>query len=300
MALYPIKMLKDNKGQYFFPFITDDAILMNGDDRTIGQRLDEIEQSIQDLGTVLKFCGVVSTYDDLPISANIGDVYVVENNSSEYVYVNGSWEELGPMVDLSNYYTKAESDETMKKLISDNQPFNILYNNFNNSLNPFRFPKYKKGMYLFPNTIQKTVYFSTKETGEGTSSVELLNCVLYVVKGLGDTIENGDTVGIVIDSSGKVIYILQNQKGDAAVSPSVSPTYGNIVYDSKYTTFQRPITFSKGFNTSSAIFNDNCPECSVNPTSDNHLVNKSYVDAAINTTLGSVNLELESIINGGA
>lgn len=115
MALYPIKMLKDNKGQYFFPFITDDAILMNGDDRTMGQRLDEIEQSIQDLGTVLKFCGIVSTYEDLPVNGKTGDVYFVESNSSEYVYVNSTWEQLGPVINLSDYYTKSQTDELLNQ-----------------------------------------------------------------------------------------------------------------------------------------------------------------------------------------
>lgn len=41
MARYPIKFLKDHDGQYFFPFMTEDAIFLNESDKTLKDVIDE-------------------------------------------------------------------------------------------------------------------------------------------------------------------------------------------------------------------------------------------------------------------
>ncbi len=73
------------------------------------------------LAGALHFKGVVATVSDLPASGNVeGDVYQVRTNpqgtDAEYVWTlngdtgSGAWEELGAVIDLSAYATKAQCD----------------------------------------------------------------------------------------------------------------------------------------------------------------------------------------------
>lgn len=63
--------------------------------------------SAEELGTVFKFKGSVQTPDKLPKSNNLtGDVYYVIDKSTEYVYLDNKWEELGPVVDFSGLIPK--------------------------------------------------------------------------------------------------------------------------------------------------------------------------------------------------
>lgn len=67
------------------------------------------------LGTAFKIKGSVETFEDLPTTGNeIGDVYYVESEEVGYIWIEKSsveqWEQLGLPIDLSNYYTKTESN----------------------------------------------------------------------------------------------------------------------------------------------------------------------------------------------
>lgn len=69
---------------------------------------------LTDITSVFKFKGSVATRDDLPTADNIvGDVYFVTADSSEYVWAGTTptWEELGPVIDLSGFATKTELTE---------------------------------------------------------------------------------------------------------------------------------------------------------------------------------------------
>lgn len=119
--LYPIKLLFDEKMKPFVPLVTVDCVLINGTDITAQDLFNdrytkaEVDQIIKDLGTLQRLRGTLNTYAELmaiedPVA---GDTYIVKNtdkgnNYSEYMYIGTKWEELGPMVDLSNYDTKAE------------------------------------------------------------------------------------------------------------------------------------------------------------------------------------------------
>lgn len=66
-----------------------------------------------DITAVFKFKGSVATVADLPTSAEVGDVYAVTADNSEYVCTVASetaptWEALGPVIDLSAYALSAD------------------------------------------------------------------------------------------------------------------------------------------------------------------------------------------------
>ena len=67
------------------------------------------------IGSVFTIKGSVATPSDLPATGNsIGDVYYVESVMAGYVWIEVDnverWEELGEPIDLSNYYTKTETN----------------------------------------------------------------------------------------------------------------------------------------------------------------------------------------------
>lgn len=116
MALYPTKVLLDKNRRPFMPFVTAESILFNNTDKSLAEMLydrytkEEVDNIIMSLGTIQVLRGRVDTYEDLLAIENpqAGDVYIVgttNTNNSEYIYVGTTWEELGPMVDLSNLVT---------------------------------------------------------------------------------------------------------------------------------------------------------------------------------------------------
>lgn len=119
MALYPIKVLLDKDRNIFIPFLPADAIPINGSDETVAGALAnrytkaEVDAIIQGLGTLQVLRGRVDTRADLDNIQNpqAGDTYIVgtaTTNNSEWMWIGDTWEELGPMIDLSAYYTKEE------------------------------------------------------------------------------------------------------------------------------------------------------------------------------------------------
>ena len=63
------------------------------------------------VSSVYKYRGTVATYNDLPsTNLTIGDVYNVESDDSNYAWNGTAWDKLGGNVDLSNYYTKSQTD----------------------------------------------------------------------------------------------------------------------------------------------------------------------------------------------
>lgn len=62
--------------------------------------------------------GSVATYNDLPTTAQIGDVYDVQSTGMNYVWTGSKWDELGAIIDLSPYYTKTEVDSALGGKVS--------------------------------------------------------------------------------------------------------------------------------------------------------------------------------------
>lgn len=123
MSLYPIKLLKDENQIAFIPFVTSNAVLINGTDKTVSDMFtdiytkEEIDNIIRSLGTLQRLCGRVNSIEDLPDNPKPGDTYIVGpegKDAAEYMYIGDSWERLGNMVDLSGYYTSDDVDELMQ------------------------------------------------------------------------------------------------------------------------------------------------------------------------------------------
>lgn len=117
---YPIKVLLDEDRNIFIPFITSNAVLVSGTNENVAQQIAnrytkaEVDSLIEGLGTLQRIVGRVDTYEELPATGNQnGDTWLVglasASNHAEYMYINGSWEALGPLIDLENYYNKTET-----------------------------------------------------------------------------------------------------------------------------------------------------------------------------------------------
>ena len=127
---YPIKVLLDEDRNIFIPFITTNAVLVSGTNENVAQQIAnrytkaEVDALIEGLGTLQRIVGRVDTYEELPATGNQnGDTWLVglasASNHAEYMYINGSWEALGPLIDLENYYNKTETysaEEIIAKL----------------------------------------------------------------------------------------------------------------------------------------------------------------------------------------
>ena len=119
--LYPIKVLLDANKKPFIPFITSTSIVVDGTEYTVQDMFDmrytkeEVDAIIQSLGTLQRLRGRVDTYEDLLLieGQQAGDTYIVgtsDTENSEYMWIGEKWEKLGPLVDLTDYYNKADID----------------------------------------------------------------------------------------------------------------------------------------------------------------------------------------------
>lgn len=154
---YPIKILLDENKEPFVPFTTLNAILINGSDKNALEYVDErveqtaedarqyVDQSIKDLGTLQRLMGRVDTKEQLPTNPRLGDTWIVgtpDTNSSEWMFVGDKWEELGPFVDLSAYYTSQETAQLLAQLgmncntYTDNK-VSTVENRINNNLKAY-------------------------------------------------------------------------------------------------------------------------------------------------------------------
>lgn len=79
------------------------------------------------VSSVYKYKGSVATFGDLPSTGQvIGDVYNVEEDGSNYAWNGTIWDKLGGEIDLSDYYTKSQTDTLLGGKV-DNSTLNNYY-----------------------------------------------------------------------------------------------------------------------------------------------------------------------------
>ncbi len=76
------------------------------------------EETDAKISSVYRYCGSVDTYESLPLSAVIGDVYNVDDTGANYAWTGSVWDKLSETVDLTPYLTKSSAAETYATLSS--------------------------------------------------------------------------------------------------------------------------------------------------------------------------------------
>ncbi len=93
---------------------------INPTDKTVNINLSAYALK-SEITTVFRWKGTVAAYSDLSsISVKeVGDVYHVTAKSAEYVWNGSDWEELGSIIDLSDYYTKTETNSEITTAVGN-------------------------------------------------------------------------------------------------------------------------------------------------------------------------------------
>ena len=67
------------------------------------------------VSSVYKYKGTVASYSNLPSTdLTVGDVYNVESTGDNYAWTGTVWDKLGGDIDLSEYYTKTQTDNLLE------------------------------------------------------------------------------------------------------------------------------------------------------------------------------------------
>lgn len=94
-------------------------------DLSINSEIQALKDQIDSLGVLFTYKGEVATIQDLPATDNKpGDVYYVESDQSEYIWLEKSgvyqWEQFGPAIDLSAYAKQADLEQLQNDVNSMN------------------------------------------------------------------------------------------------------------------------------------------------------------------------------------
>lgn len=71
-----------------------------------------------DLASAVEWKGTVASVDKLPTGAEKGDMYHVTEKSAEYIYDGSNWQEVGSIVDLSDYPTTDQMNTAISTAVS--------------------------------------------------------------------------------------------------------------------------------------------------------------------------------------
>jgi len=90
---------------------TDAQVAGLGGEKSSKGWAQKAKEWVESIGTVLHYKGSVATYADLPTTGQeIGDMYNVLADGSNYAWDGSDWDDLSGIVDLSAYRTAAEQD----------------------------------------------------------------------------------------------------------------------------------------------------------------------------------------------
>lgn len=267
----------------------------------------EGDVSLEDIGigNVFTIKGSVSTPEDLPATGNsIGDVYYVESVMAGYVWIEVSgterWEELGEPIDLSNYYTKTETDS----LLDDKQDTLTAGTGIDITNN-----------VISASAVENTFYWDGTNTADNRTMFEKIwsllqqrKCVnLYLPSGVGNRKFN---VGYEVYGNNLYLDINFIWFGKLYYYEHVTASFNNdgtIIGITPLNTSNIQVRgIAKNYNTN--VQNTEFSVLAVNntkaftPTADFHPATKKYVDDSISTEIGNINAILATLTtpsNGG-
>lgn len=174
--------------------------------------------------------------------------------------------------DLSNYYTKEETENKLKE--------KVFYINNNTASNPFIFEEHELGMYMFPNN--SVIY--VKAFSNTPTVLSINSCV--------SAIEYINSVDTAV-SYQTIVAKYRSRTEPSSSSAREDNSHINLTYNSSATGGLVPGASAKNIFThlstdtvqtiSAKKTFTVLPETSITPTTNNQLVNKSYVDGVIPT-----------------
>ena len=85
------------------------------------------------LTSAMHYKGTVPTVADLPSGASVGDVYNVSDTGINYAWDGTGWDELSGVTDLSNYYTKTETNSLLDNKVDKVTGKGLSTNDFTNA-----------------------------------------------------------------------------------------------------------------------------------------------------------------------
>jgi hypothetical protein len=149
MTKLPVKVLLDENKKPFVPYMNTDTVFYGDTDKTVSETLDEAVAEVSDLAnavdelakevaakieTVFTYKGNVTNYNALQqiVDPNVGDVYNVLDTDKNYAWSGSKWDDLGGIVDLSDYCT----EDRMLYIIEEHSKIlgDMLTNQMNNAL----------------------------------------------------------------------------------------------------------------------------------------------------------------------
>jgi hypothetical protein len=100
-----------------------ETIKVNGAAQAVSDKAINIDLSVyalkSDMSSALDWKGTKASVSELPESGNkTGDMWHVADKSAEYVWNGTSWEGVGSIVDLSEYYTKTETNTAITNAVA--------------------------------------------------------------------------------------------------------------------------------------------------------------------------------------
>lgn len=136
MTKLPVKVLLDENKKPFVPYMTTDTVFYGDTDKTVSETLDEAVAEVSALAstvnelseevnakieTVFTYKGNVANYNALQqiVNPNVGDVYNTTDTDKNYAWSGTKWDDLGGIVDLSNYYTKNETKQAINDALKN-------------------------------------------------------------------------------------------------------------------------------------------------------------------------------------
>ena len=191
-----------------------------------------------DITSVLKFKGTVDYENLLPTEGvKEGDVYHVrykgtsgtDGLNAEYVYIDGRWEELGPVVNLSAYYTKTQTDSAISSAVGTAKTeittaYEKADTDLQNTLQGNIDALYKVDGENVTGAIATRISAVESKADSNETAINTLNgdanttgSVAKAIKDKIDTLDSTSSVASDSDAKGGYVYSVSQTDGKVAV-----------------------------------------------------------------------------------